>query len=458
MRRFAVVLPVFFAFLVGAAPASAWTWPVEGPVVQSFSLGDDPYAAGQHRGIDIGAPTGTSVRAPAGGTVSFAGSVPRGGLTVTIRTPDGYAVTLLHLGGVAVGKGQELSEGEVLGTVGPSGEAEHAAPYVHLGIRVAADDNGYLDPMAFLPPLAIVPPPTVGEDGGPDAGLAAGASGSGAQPVPQAGADAPPPSDPQGQPSPETEPPEVPAASAVPPVAPVEAPSPTAAQEPPTVQTTGAELGVPAPPTADGSAASAEPAAAVAGAPPSSATNGAGEASAVAADRADSPEERAPRTGTHATAPVGPTVPTASRPDAPQKTPSASRRANADGDRVPREAARTGQLSAGSSDGAGSTTAAARGGALTGGEPAGSPLHLFAAAGVGLAVAAAALCALRRRPAAAQPAGRRRIAPACPEPCAVGGAADRNRESTASTGPVRAPARAPALTRLESAHDLALAA
>ena len=49
--------------------ASAWTWPATGPVLRPFALGTDPYAAGQHRVIDIGAATGTPVVAPTSGTV-----------------------------------------------------------------------------------------------------------------------------------------------------------------------------------------------------------------------------------------------------------------------------------------------------------------------------------------------------------------------------------------------------
>jgi hypothetical protein len=159
MKTIAVVLPVVFAFLVGAAPASAWTWPVEGPVIQQFSLGSDPYAGGQHRGIDIGAPSGASVSAPASGLVSFAGSVPGGGRTVTIRTEDGYAVTLVHLGEIAIAEGASIAQGAVVGTVGPSGDAEHAEPYVHLGIRIAADQNGYVDPLLLLPSVGAPPKP-----------------------------------------------------------------------------------------------------------------------------------------------------------------------------------------------------------------------------------------------------------------------------------------------------------
>ena len=58
MNRYLVLLPVLVAFLVGAAPATAWTWPVGGPVLQQFQLGDDPYAADQHRGIDVGGASG----------------------------------------------------------------------------------------------------------------------------------------------------------------------------------------------------------------------------------------------------------------------------------------------------------------------------------------------------------------------------------------------------------------
>src|SRR5919202_2186254 len=111
------------ALVVLAVPqaASAWTWPVDGPVLRPFSFGSDPYAAGQHRGIDIGAPSGTAVRAAAGGLVSFAGTVPNGGKTVTIQTSTGYAVTLVHLGSIAVIRGTTVAEGASVGTVGPSG-------------------------------------------------------------------------------------------------------------------------------------------------------------------------------------------------------------------------------------------------------------------------------------------------------------------------------------------------
>src|SRR5437762_4926568 len=113
------------AMLIVPAPALGWSWPVQGSVLTLFSFDRaHPYAAGQHRGIDIGAPAGTAVVAPISGSVAFAGTVPVGGKTVTIATADGYSVTLVHLGSYAVRRGDAVSEGEVVGTVGPSGQSE----------------------------------------------------------------------------------------------------------------------------------------------------------------------------------------------------------------------------------------------------------------------------------------------------------------------------------------------
>jgi hypothetical protein len=160
MKRLVILLPVLLAFQVGVQPALAWTWPVDGPVLRPFSVSDDPYGAGQHRGVDVAGPAGAPVRAPAGGTISFAGAVPRGGLTITIETADGYSVTLLHLGALAAARSQAVEEGERLGAVGSSGDPEHNQPYVHLGVRLTADPHGYVDPLTLLPPRTEPVPET----------------------------------------------------------------------------------------------------------------------------------------------------------------------------------------------------------------------------------------------------------------------------------------------------------
>ena len=157
------VLLVVIVFLVAPSTALAWTWPADGPVLRPFSAGPDPYAAGQHRGIDIGAELGRAVLAPAGGTVTFVGFVPGGGRSVTITTDDGYAVTLLQLGATTVVRDSTIAEGAEVGVVGESADAVTSQPHVHLGIRVASDPNGYLDPLGLLPILQqpSAPPPVV---------------------------------------------------------------------------------------------------------------------------------------------------------------------------------------------------------------------------------------------------------------------------------------------------------
>jgi hypothetical protein len=165
MRRhaFAVVPTVLvFASLVLADTAAAWTWPTGGAVVQPFSFDHaHPYAAGQHRGIDVSGAEGEPVAAPASGSVSFAGTVPGSGRSVTIDTPDGYAVTLTHLGSISVARGAAVSEGAAVGAVGATADAEVAGLYVHLGVRLEADEQGYVDPMGLLPARAAPEPPAV---------------------------------------------------------------------------------------------------------------------------------------------------------------------------------------------------------------------------------------------------------------------------------------------------------
>jgi peptidase M23-like protein len=159
MKRLVALLPVLIAFQAGAPPALAWTWPADGPVLRPFVLGDDPYAGGQHRGIDVAAATDAPVRSPAAGVVSFAGMVPGGGRVVTVETPDGYSVTLVHLGSIAVARAALISEGETVGSIGQSGDPEHAEPYLHLGVRLTADQHGYVDPLSLLPQRTEAPTP-----------------------------------------------------------------------------------------------------------------------------------------------------------------------------------------------------------------------------------------------------------------------------------------------------------
>src|SRR5262249_41407874 len=143
-------LPLAASLLIAAllalpARALAWSWPIDGPVLSTFSFDRaHPYTAGQRRGIAIGGSSRASLPPALGGVVAYAGPTPGNGLTLSVRTPDGYAVSLTHLGSLGVRAATTLSERDVVGTVEADG-------LVHLGVRRADDDNGYVDPLALLP-------------------------------------------------------------------------------------------------------------------------------------------------------------------------------------------------------------------------------------------------------------------------------------------------------------------
>ena len=64
MHRFLVLGAILAAALVQGGAAAAWSWPADGPVLRPFHLGPDGYAAGQHRGVDVGGDAGSPVRGP----------------------------------------------------------------------------------------------------------------------------------------------------------------------------------------------------------------------------------------------------------------------------------------------------------------------------------------------------------------------------------------------------------
>src|SRR5947209_6554323 len=127
MRR--QLLAAVLVALVFVPVGRAWTWPATGAVLQPFLFDPaHPYAAGQHRGIDVGGDIGATVLAPATGTVTFAGIVPSSGNTMTIATVDGYAVTLTHLGSITAPGSGARNAGGSAGCAGGGGRSGARSP------------------------------------------------------------------------------------------------------------------------------------------------------------------------------------------------------------------------------------------------------------------------------------------------------------------------------------------
>lgn len=153
----AVTLGVLLATLAPgeARAARGWAWPVEGAVITHYSNDErNPYAGGVHRGIDIDAAVGTTVRAARAGEVTYAGALGYSGLVVAVRTVDGYVTSYLHLSATTVRRGEQVAGRTELGRVGTSGRRSARAPHLHFGVRLAGDGRRYVDPLSMLPGAA----------------------------------------------------------------------------------------------------------------------------------------------------------------------------------------------------------------------------------------------------------------------------------------------------------------
>jgi murein DD-endopeptidase MepM/ murein hydrolase activator NlpD len=152
MRRvlLLVLLPVILAGTPGPARAEgSWAWPLAGPVIRAFDPPDSPYGSG-HRGIDIAAPVGTAVIAPADGIVSFAGPVG-GRLFLTIDHGAGLESTYSWVSALRVRKGDRVTEGMPIADSG-WGHPGSLVPHLHFGVRL---DDVYVDPLLYLGPLSV---------------------------------------------------------------------------------------------------------------------------------------------------------------------------------------------------------------------------------------------------------------------------------------------------------------
>jgi hypothetical protein len=154
-------VPIVAALLLLALPAqagAAWRPPVPGPVAQRFDLGRDPFEGGRHRGIDLLARPGATVRAPCGGRVVVAGRIGRSGGVVTVLC-GAWRVSHLPLAAIAVRERARVATGARLGTLARG----HAHAGLHVGVRRDGERFGYVDPLRFFgvdpaaPPLGRAP-------------------------------------------------------------------------------------------------------------------------------------------------------------------------------------------------------------------------------------------------------------------------------------------------------------
>ena len=132
-----------------AAASGTWSWPVHGPLLRGYDPPESPYGAG-HRGIDIAVPVGTTVRAPEGAVVAFAGMVG-GQLFVTLDHGGDLTSTYSWLGSALVRKGDTVARGQAIALTG-WGHPGSSVPHLHLGVKLG---GAYVDPLDYLGPAGV---------------------------------------------------------------------------------------------------------------------------------------------------------------------------------------------------------------------------------------------------------------------------------------------------------------
>jgi murein DD-endopeptidase MepM/ murein hydrolase activator NlpD len=134
--------------------------PVPGPTSSPFGLrrffNEQP--RNPHSGLDIAAPAGTPIQAPAPGTVLDTGDFFFNGNTVLLDHGQGLVTMYCHMSKISVTPGQTVNTGDVLGEVGMTGRV--TGPHLHWGVSL---NDARIDPLLFLPATAVTAEHGTGE-------------------------------------------------------------------------------------------------------------------------------------------------------------------------------------------------------------------------------------------------------------------------------------------------------
>jgi murein DD-endopeptidase MepM/ murein hydrolase activator NlpD len=114
----------------------SFSWPVTGTITSPFGWRSNPFGGAPefHQGLDIAAPTGTTVTAAAGGTVLMAQWYGGYGNYILIDHGGGYSTGYGHLSAIYVSANQTVARGQAIGAVGSTGQS--TGPHLHFEIRI----------------------------------------------------------------------------------------------------------------------------------------------------------------------------------------------------------------------------------------------------------------------------------------------------------------------------------
>ncbi len=127
--------------------------PIQGWMMRGFGYHIDPFT-GQvkmHEGLDIAAPLGTPIVAPADGVVRYAGTKQDYGLCVEVDHGYGFITLYGHCQRIRVNSGMRIRRGDVIAYVGNTGRS--TGPHLHYEVHIS---HRAVNPMNYMLTIASI--------------------------------------------------------------------------------------------------------------------------------------------------------------------------------------------------------------------------------------------------------------------------------------------------------------
>lgn len=133
----------------GGVSASGFVWPCPGShrITSTFGPRKSPTAgaSSNHKGIDIGAPSGTKIVAAADGVVTTSTYSSSAGNYIAISHGGGISTVYMHCSSLYVSAGTKVSKGQAIAAVGSTGYS--TGPHLHFGV---IKNGTYVNPLGYV--------------------------------------------------------------------------------------------------------------------------------------------------------------------------------------------------------------------------------------------------------------------------------------------------------------------
>lgn len=126
-----------------------WPCPSSSRITSGFGGRSSPTegASSNHKGIDIGASSGSDIVAAADGTVTISTYSYSAGNYIMINHGGGVSTVYMHCSKLLVSVGETVKKGQVIAKVGSTGYS--TGPHLHFGVRV---NGAYVNPSQYVSP------------------------------------------------------------------------------------------------------------------------------------------------------------------------------------------------------------------------------------------------------------------------------------------------------------------